>query len=126
MSHLLVLAVLFGVMGVHAFSSPGGYVLLSPSSIDVNLKKDKVTLTFDLPCFRQRAVEAATLIEGSDDSGDFKLTFGWAYPAGYCMDFEGDPKGKPMKGYKVEHLASNLGITKDVEVVPLEVLKKKR
>ncbi len=115
----------FLVLSSFAFSVPGGYVLLSPKSIQVNLKKDMVTLKFDLPCMKQRAVESATLIEGSDDSGDFEIALGWAYPAGYCMDFEGDPKGKPVKDFVVKLSASELGVSKDVQVVPLEVLGKK-
>jgi hypothetical protein len=105
-----------------ATAAPNGYVLLSPTSIKKDLRRDKVVLLFDLPCFNQRAVETATLIASSDDTGDMAITFGLAYPAAYCMDHVNDPRARPQRAYPMTISARKYGIGSGVTLKRLRPL----
>jgi hypothetical protein len=105
-----------------ARAAPNGYLLLSPTSIKKDLRRDKVVLLFDLPCLNNRAVETATLIAASDDTGDMAITFGLAYPAAYCMDHVNDSRARPHRGYPWTISARKYGIGAGVTLKRLRPL----
>jgi len=119
-------ALLVLLVGGVAHAEPSGFVLLSPKSIRKDLGKDKVVLKFDLPCKAVRAIDAATFIAASDDTGDLVMVFGLLYPAGYCMDYVNDPKGRPQKNYEWTISAKKYGINSDVTLKALRPLRAKR